>query len=68
MAVTRANHHCLNCKYFNNEPDRVEEALPGLSVLSSAYSSVRAEAGICGRHDLFLAPWAEQCRDFQVRK
>jgi hypothetical protein len=67
MAAGELKHHCLNCKFFNNEPEMVEQAFPGLTVLSSAYASVRADAGTCSRHELFLAPWA-QCRDFQARQ
>ncbi len=57
---------CLNCRFFHNEPDRVEQAFPGLKALSSAYASVRADAGLCSCHELFLAPWA-RCQDFQPK-
>jgi hypothetical protein len=67
MAASKLKHHCLNCKFFINEPELVEQAFPGLTALSSAYASVRADAGICSRHELFLAPWAK-CRDFQVKQ
>ena len=67
MAANKLKQLCLNCKFFNNEPELVEQAFPGLTALSSAYASVRADAGICSRHELFLAPWY-QCRDFQVKK
>ncbi len=60
-------YHCLNCKFFENEPDRMEQDFPGLASLSSAYASVRADAGTCSRHGLIVTPWA-QCRDFQVKK
>ena len=66
MAKNSLKNLCLNCKFFNNEPDRVEQAFPGLTALSSAYASVRADAGLCSRHDLFLSPW-HQCQDFQPR-
>ncbi len=67
MAANQLKHYCLDCKFFNNEPDQVEQAFPGLTALSSAYASVRADAGICSRHEIFLAPWA-QCQDFQVKR
>ena len=67
MASQNKQTRCLNCKYFNNDPDHVEQAIPGLTSLSSAYASVRADAGICGLHDLFLSPWT-RCRDFQPNK
>ncbi len=67
MAADKLQQQCLNCKFFDNEPEQVEQAFPGLSALSSAYASVRADAGICSRHELFLSPWA-QCVDFQAKK
>ncbi len=58
---------CLSCRFFENDPAQIEEIFPGLNVLTSAYASVRADAGICCRHDLFLSPW-KTCRDFQPRQ
>jgi hypothetical protein len=66
MASKLNEQCCLDCNYFNNEPGNVEESFPGLTALSSAYASVRADAGICSLHELFIAPWA-RCRDFQSR-
>jgi hypothetical protein len=65
MSANKLKVRCLNCKFFNNEPEQVEQAFPGLTALSSGYASVRADAGICSRHELFLAPWY-RCRDFQI--
>ena len=45
---------------------QVEQAFPGLTILSSAYASVRADAGLCSQHEIFLSPWY-RCRDFQPR-
>jgi len=56
----------INCRFFNSDPALIEGAFPGLNSLSSAYSSVRADAGICSRRDLFVAP-ATGCRDFEER-
>ena len=70
MAAT--NTTCRECRFFNNDPAWLERALPGLNVLSSAYASVRAEAGICSRRDLFLSPttrceyFERDLRDFQA--
>ncbi len=58
---------CLFCRFFNNDPDWVEQTFPGLTALSSAYASVRADAGICSLRQLFLPPWS-QCQDFQVKE
>ncbi|MGD0886912.1 MAG: hypothetical protein ABSA46_18880 [Thermodesulfovibrionales bacterium] len=49
----RAN--CIDCGFFRNDPVMIETAFPGLNSLSSAYSSVRAESGICDRLDLFVS-------------
>jgi hypothetical protein len=57
---------CRDCKYFNNDPDWLEQALPGLNALSSAYGATRGENGICTKHDIFLSP-EKQCRDFEVQ-
>ena len=46
---------CIDCGFFQNDPAMLEAAFPGLNSLSSAYSSVRAESGICGRLDLFVS-------------
>jgi hypothetical protein len=40
-----------SCRYFNNDPDRLELEIKGLTTLSSARASVRADDGICARHD-----------------
>ena len=57
---------CLRCRHFRNDPAEIEEALPGLKALSSAYGSVRADAGICSRRDLILTP-RHHCADFEER-
>ncbi len=50
---------CLQCKHFRNSSDYLEAACKGLTVLSSAYASVRSEDGICVLQDLYLS--ANQC-------
>jgi hypothetical protein len=45
---------CAGCRHFMNKPAALEAALPGLSTLSSAYSAVRAEDGLCALHDRYL--------------
>ncbi len=66
MAKNGLVNCCLNCEFFTNEPERVESLFPGLTALSSAYASVRADAGLCSRHDIFLLP-RNRCRDFRPR-
>jgi hypothetical protein len=46
---------CMQCRHFKNAPAEVEAALPGLSSLSSAYSAVRCDDGICAVHDRYVA-------------
>ena len=55
---------CIDCRHFDNRSEMIERTFPGLNSLSSAYSSVWAESGICSRHELFLSPW-RRCEDFQ---
>lgn len=57
---------CANCRFFDNDPARIEASIAGLNVLSSAYASVRADAGICSRHELFVATW-RRCKNFRGR-
>ncbi len=46
---------CIDCGFFRNNPVVIETSFPGLNSLSSAYSSVRAESGICDRLELFVS-------------
>jgi hypothetical protein len=42
---------CRLCRHFCDDPQRLERELPGLSALSSYHAAVRAEDGLCLRHD-----------------
>ena len=55
---------CRDCRFFDGDPESIEAAFPGLKSLSSAYSSVRADAGICNRRELFVSP-SKVCEDFE---
>ncbi|RMG31374.1 MAG: hypothetical protein D6721_01205 [Gammaproteobacteria bacterium] len=46
---------CRHCRHFRNDADYLEAVLPGLQVMGSARASVRAEDGICVRHQLYLS-------------
>lgn len=46
---------CIACGFFRNGPAEIESAFPGMNSLGSAYSSVRAESGICDRLELFVS-------------
>jgi hypothetical protein len=45
---------CLSCRHFNNEPQSLEAAFPGLSSLSSGYAAVRLNDGLCAQHDRYV--------------
>jgi hypothetical protein len=57
---------CAACKHFRNDPAALEAAFPGLASLSSARGSVRADDGLCARHDRYLSAWAS-CADLLER-
>jgi hypothetical protein len=46
---------CARCAHFQSSPVLIERRLRGLASLSSAYASVRAEDGLCARHDRYVA-------------
>ncbi len=54
---------CEDCLYFEDNPKAIEVAFPGMTMLGSAYSSSRGDAGICVHRGLFLVP-VEGCKDF----
>lgn len=47
-----------------NDRETVEQELPGLLVLSSAFGDSWGDAGLCRRHDLMLLPH-DSCEDFE---
>ena len=57
---------CNDCKFFNNDPKKLESLFPGILILSSFYSSSRGDAGICEYHDLFLLP-GRTCKQFKSK-
>ena len=57
---------CRQCRFFTGEPAALEQAIPGLNILSSAFGSARADTGLCRRRDVLLVP-APACADFQSR-
>jgi hypothetical protein len=58
-----AARRCGNCTHFRNDPAWLEQAIPGLTSLSSGDASVRAEDGLCLRHDRYLGADAA-CSEF----
>ncbi len=54
---------CGGCKAFDNDPQNIEAAMPGLRSLGSATASVRAADGLCLRHDRYIRA-SSCCADF----
>src|ERR1700730_6706288 len=46
---------CGNWRHFSKASPPIQAPLPGLSSLSSAYASVRADDGVCSLHDRYIA-------------
>jgi hypothetical protein len=59
---------CRDCVHFEDDPARLEAALPNLAILSSAWGSTRGRAGLCGAFGRFHDPIpAAGCRAFEAR-
>ena len=54
---------CGACRHFRNDPAYLEAAIPGLKCLSSGAASVRADDGLCLRHNRYLGA-GRSCADF----
>ena len=54
---------CGRCAHFENDPAALERAFPGLASMGSGYASVRAQDGLCRRHDLYLSA-RDRCASF----
>jgi hypothetical protein len=66
MGAGLTEGRCVSCGYFRNDAAFLEAAIPGLSSLSSGDASVRADDGLCLRHDRFSSARA-RCGDFIAR-
>ncbi len=62
--MKKSEKTCLQCRFFENSPKRIEEIYKGLITLGSGYGSVRCQDGICSRHDLYLGAY-RHCDDFE---
>jgi hypothetical protein len=60
--ATAAERFCGSCRYFRNDPAYLEAATPGLSSLSSAFASARADDGLCLARDRYLSARASCAR------
>jgi hypothetical protein len=54
---------CGSCVHFRNDAAYLEAATPGLASFGSADASVRADDGLCTRHDRYASARA-RCADF----
>lgn len=68
--IWKRNHpkprSCRDCAQFIDDAADLERALPGFTILSSAYGSTRGSCGICIPRQLFQDPHAA-CPDFVPR-
>jgi len=56
---------CRSCRHFDDDPASIERQLPGITILGSAYGSVRGDAGICSVLQRFMEPLpAASCPHF----
>jgi hypothetical protein len=55
---------CGTCVNFGNDPADLEASFPGLTSLSSAHISARADDGVCALHRRYLSASAF-CGDYQ---
>ena len=58
---------CGACAHFSASPEAVEAGVPGLVVMGSGYSSVRAGDGLCRHLDRYLSA-AHHCRAFSAAR
>jgi hypothetical protein len=56
---------CATCRFFIGTPAALERAIAGFNILSSAYGSVRDDAGLCDRHDSFTTATSRACPQFE---
>lgn len=56
---------CGYCAHFRNDPAAMEAAFPGLTAMCSGAASVRAQDGLCLKHDYYLS-FRDRCDDFQA--
>ncbi len=59
-----ASAGCRVCAHFDNDPRRMEQAIRGLLSFGSGHASVRADDGVCCRHDRYVRA-NYSCGDFR---
>jgi hypothetical protein len=63
MSGDQTAGRCGSCGNFRNDPAYLEAVIPGLASLSSGDASVRADDGLCLRHERYSSARAS-CADF----
>ena len=54
---------CGRCRHFDNRPETLEKAYPGMTAMGSGHASVRVQDGLCLLHDRYLS-YHDVCGDF----
>jgi hypothetical protein len=62
----KTERYCAACRHFDNAPESLEAAIPGLRVMGSGYSSVRNADGLCAMHQRYLSA-ASYCEQYAIR-
>jgi hypothetical protein len=65
-AATQVSARCSRCRHFDDAPATLEREIAGLTVMGSAYASVRAGDGLCRWHQRYLSS-GSRCDAFEVR-
>ena len=55
---------CGRCRYFLTDAAQIEAEIPGLAVMGSGFSAVRAHDGLCRLHQRYLSE-SHACERFQ---
>jgi hypothetical protein len=53
--------------HFERDPAKIEAAIPGLRSMGSGFASVRANDGLCRKHERYLSAQSS-CADFARRR
>ena len=57
---------CRSCTHFRNDPAYLEQAIPGIRSMGSAWASVRGDDGLCEHRGCYLSARA-WCADYRER-
>lgn len=66
-AKGQAGPGCPDCRYFEDDPERLESIFKGLRVFCSAYASVRGDSGLCRVEERFRMP-RPACRHYRPKE